>query len=70
MSKDEFKQLENLLGKLSAMLNGKYCIVPEVVHEGFHIGLYNKMGHLSKTATCATLEKTAMAIIHMSKEIN
>jgi hypothetical protein len=67
MNKDEFKQLEHLLGKLGIMLKDKYCIVPNVVHEGFHIGLYNKAGDLSKVATCATLEQTVSTIINMEK---
>lgn len=49
MTDNEYKQLENLLGKLRSDLKGyRYCIIPDFFGETMHIGIYDQKGNLTK----------------------
>ena len=63
MEKEDFEQLEKLLGKLSDFLNHRYCIVPEVIHDCYHIAVYNKDGSIKDSEIAATLEIVALKIL-------
>ncbi len=51
MTNEEYKQLESLLDKLQGHLGHKYCIVPNVVHFGYYIAIYDENGNVKKAET-------------------
>lgn len=60
MSQEEFKELENLLGKLQSYIGGKRCcIVPNYVQDGYSIGVYDLQGAITNQAIGATIKETA-----------
>lgn len=57
MSKEEYKQIETLLGKLEMELGNKICIIPAYVHDGYYINMYSsKTGMSLKSAIGPTIE--------------
>lgn len=59
MSKEEYQQLETLLGKLNAELGHKICVIPAYVHDGYYINIYSSKTGLSlKSAIGPTIENT------------
>lgn len=56
MTKEEFDQLESLLGKLRGVLNARYCIIPGYVHHGPYIALYCDDGKVSKQQIGMSIE--------------
>lgn len=59
MSKEEYKQLEMLLGKLEVEIGNNICIIPSYVHDGYYINVYSRTSGLSlKSATCHSIEAT------------
>lgn len=63
MTPDDFKQLEDLLGKLSTYLNERYCVIPGVIQDGYHIATYSKNGLVEYKTISATLKQAADDII-------
>lgn len=63
MTTEDFKQLEQLLGKLGGHLGHRFCIVPNCVHEGYHIGLYDDNGDIKASDTWTDLETTTKRVI-------
>jgi hypothetical protein len=55
---EEYKQLEKLLGKLTTQFDDKnICIIPNFVHDGYCVGVYNKnTGKLEDEYIGATIE--------------
>ena len=65
MSKEEYMQLELLLGKLEIELGNKICIIPSYVHDGYHINLYcAKTGLSLNSATSHSIESTVEQLKH------
>lgn len=68
MNNQDFKELEKLLDKLMTHIGYNYCIVPNHVHDGYYVGLYNKEGNLFATGAWASLqEATRKAMVDASK---
>lgn len=58
MTPEEYKQLEHLLNKLNNEIGptNKIAIIPNYVHDGYCMGVYNSRGHLTDEYVCATIE--------------
>lgn len=66
MTKEEYKQLEELLGKLTTELGNKICVIPGHIHDGYYIGVYSSnSGHPLKEATAYSIEATVERIKDM-----
>lgn len=48
MEKEDFKNLEELLGKLSIDLGYRFCIIPQDIQDLTYIAIYNHDGKLLK----------------------
>lgn len=56
MKDSEYKKLTKLLDKLGSDINAhRFCIIPRYLHEGCHIGVYNKKGDLLKAVTAVDI---------------
>jgi hypothetical protein len=63
MTTEEYKELEDLLGKLQTEVRGKICIIPGHIHDGYHIGLYSSLsGFPFKTANGPTIQTTVESL--------
>jgi hypothetical protein len=57
MTKEEYIQLESLLGKLQIDLGHRVCILTGHIHDGYHIGIYSSnSGTKRKEASGPTIE--------------
>jgi hypothetical protein len=57
MTKEEYKQLDKLLGKLSQKLSNKrYCLIPYHLNEGVYIGVYGDSGILLAEVQAPSIE--------------
>ena len=58
MTPEEYKQLEHLLNKLNNEIGAtnRIVIIPNYVHDGYCMGVYNSVGHLTDEYVCATIE--------------
>jgi len=63
MKNGDYKQLEELLGKLGSHLGSKFCIIPNYIHEGVHIATYNDAGELKDQIISATIKDGADALL-------
>ena len=68
MKDKQFKDLEKLLTKLYNHLGHSYCIVPNYIHDGYSIGIYDKDGKLKEQTIQATLKMAADKLT--DKELN
>lgn len=65
MKAEEYKKLEELMGKLTLELGGaNICIVNGVVQDGYSIGVYDAKGNLIKKGLHATIESTVEQILN------
>ena len=62
MTTEEFKQLENLLGKLGLFLGKRYGVIQNHVADGCHIALYNEKGEMVRQVQGATIEDVAFKL--------
>lgn len=46
MKPEEFKQLQELLGKLEIYLGARYCIIPRHHADGCYLALYDEKGKM------------------------
>jgi hypothetical protein len=67
MTSEEFKQLETLLAKLANHLGHRYCILPAQVHDGYHIGVYDKKGDIIVSETWMSIETTVEKVLNKLK---
>lgn len=59
MTKEDYRLLEFLLGKLETEIGNKICIIPGYIQDGYHIGVYSsKTGEPITSATGPTIEST------------
>ena len=58
MTPEDYKQLEHLLNKLNNEIGAtnRIVIIPNYVHDGYCMGVYNSQGHLTDEYVCATIE--------------
>lgn len=57
MTKEEFKQLEQLLYKFAQSHHGSICLCYPIIQDAWNVGLYNpKTGDVDKQFTGPTLE--------------
>lgn len=50
MKTEEYKELTELLCKLGREIKAhRFCIIPQYLHEGCHIGIYNAEGDCIKS---------------------
>jgi hypothetical protein len=55
----EYKQLEYLLTKLHEEVGHAFCIIPNYLHDGYHIGIYSsESGEPITSATGPTIQET------------
>jgi len=66
MNTADFAQLEKLLGKLRLHLDHKFCIVPEVIQDAYHLAIYDEAGNIKNTAVGAFLEDAATKVLSPS----
>jgi hypothetical protein len=63
MTNEEYKQLESLLGKLEMEVGEKICIIPNYIHDGYHIGVYSRItGKPYKQASGPTIAETVQQL--------
>lgn len=52
MNDKDYLKLEQLLSELRRELKHRYCIIPDYIGEGVHIGIYDdNNGHLKNSTT-------------------
>lgn len=69
MTDQEYTELESLLGKLESVLTHKFCIIPNYIHGGYHIGIYSgNCGYPRGSATGPTIKETVELIKQQSNE--
>lgn len=57
MTKEEYAQLESLIGILQTELGHRVCILSGHVHDGYHIGIYSaSSGTKRQEASGPTIE--------------
>lgn len=56
MTEIEIETLELLLSKLRGHLGKRYCVIPGVVHGGFHLATYDEKGEVEKKVIGPTLK--------------
>lgn len=56
MTEQDYRLLELLLGKLQLELGNDYCIVPNHVHDGYYMALYNGSGERFKDLSGPTIK--------------
>lgn len=66
MTTEEFKQLENLLDKLSLFVGKKYGLIPNYHGDLCYMVLYNNEGEVTHEYTGVDLERTAKEIKNIS----
>jgi len=60
MTKEDYRLLELLLGKLETEIGNKICIIPAYVHDGYYINVYDKVTGLSLKSTIAPTIESAV----------
>jgi hypothetical protein len=58
MTAEDYKQLEHLLNKLNIEIGAtnKIVLIPNYVHDGYCMGVYNSSGQPVEEYVCATIE--------------
>jgi hypothetical protein len=58
MTAEDYKELEHLLNKLNIEIGAtnKIVLIPNYVHDGYCMGVYNSSGQLTDEYVCATIE--------------
>lgn len=64
MTPEDYKQLESLLGKLNLEIGAdkKLVIIPNYVHDGYAIGIYNSAGLMEDEYIGPTIESLVRKI--------
>ena len=64
MTPEDYKQLEFLLSTLNIEIgfDKKLVIIPNYVHDGYCLGVYNSEGHLTDEYIGATIESLVRKI--------
>lgn len=71
MTKEDYRLLELLLGKLATEIGNKICIIPHYLHDGYRIGVYSsKTGEPNTAATGPTIEATVEKLKQQSTTTN
>lgn len=63
MNEEDFKQLELLLGKFQQHIRHRICIVPGIIFDGCHVGIYDKIGNLKYSSNQMGIKECADDII-------
>jgi len=66
MTTEDFKHLEELLGKMKVHLGHRFCIVPNAVHDGYHVAIYDDKGDVKATDTWTDLKTVAERLMRVS----
>jgi hypothetical protein len=68
MTKEDYRLLELLLGKLETEIGNKICIIPNYVHDGYYINVYDgKHGTSLNSTIAATIE---LAVENLKQQSN
>lgn len=67
MEEKEFLELELLLSKLHRHLKTRYCIVPNAVHEGYHIATYDENGDIVDKCIGVNLSSVCEQLLKLSE---
>jgi hypothetical protein len=68
MTSEEYKQLDILLGKLHSVVGGRFCIVPGIIQDLTHIGVYDhETGKLAKSGIGLDSEDAVQKIQRVTK---
>jgi len=68
MNKEDYRLLELLLGKLEAEIGNKICIIPNYVHDGYYINVYDrKYGNSLKSTIAPTIESAVEKLKQQSQ---
>jgi hypothetical protein len=63
MTEEEYKQLENLLDKLQLEVDGKFCLIPGHINDGYYIGVYSRITGLPYSqANAATIQEAVESV--------
>lgn len=62
MTIKDYKQLELLLSKLGDILGHRFFIIPKIIYDGYHIGIYDENGNMKKSEVWMDLETTVKRI--------
>lgn len=71
MSKEDYRLLELLLGKLEMEIGNMICIIPGYIQDGYHIGVYDrKSGEPHTGATGPSIESVVEKLKQQSTPTN